>query len=189
MIDIGAAYLIDVADQFRKQKQLAERALAQLPDEDLFARASEEENSAAILVKHIAGNLRSRWTDFLTTDGEKPDRNRDGEFETGAPDTRESLMRAWDAGWRLLFEQLGALAPEDLLRVVTVRGEPHTVIQAINRQLTHQTTHVGQIVLIAKARRGAAWQTLSIPRGESAAFNAAMAREADRRGRAGTAGG
>jgi hypothetical protein len=185
MTDIGSTYLIDVADQFRKQKDLAERAMAQLSDEDLFAQASAAENSAAILVKHIAGNLRSRWTDFLTSDGEKPDRNRDGEFEVEGADSRESLMRAWDAGWRVAFEQLAALTPEDLLRVVMVRGEPHTVLQAINRQLTHQTTHVGQIVLIAKARRGEAWQTLSIPRGGSAAFNAAMAREAERRGRAG----
>jgi len=125
-----------------------------------------------VIVKHIAGNLRSRWTDFLTSDGEKPDRRRDTEFElVGAADTRESLMARWEEGWKTLFANVEPLTNEDLLREVPIRGEPHTVVRAINRQLTHYAGHVSQIVLLAKHWAGPKWQTLSIPRGQSETFN------------------
>ena len=171
--ELGRHYLDDVGLTLRKQRRLAEAALAQIDDEAFFRALDTESNSLALIVKHVAGNQRSRWRDFLTTDGEKPDRERDAEFEHHEADTRTSLMARWDEGWELLFGALAALAPEDLVRTVTVRGEPHSVIQAIDRQLAHYAQHVGQIVFLAKHLAGPSWQSLSIPRGESRRFEVA----------------
>jgi hypothetical protein len=170
----GTHFLATVIAEFRKYKTLAERALEQLGDEDIFATIGEEDNSIAIIMKHVAGNLRSRWTDFLTTDGEKPDRDRDSEFVMAAGTTAAELMRWWEDGWRCVFAALEPLSPDDLQRTVYIRALPHTVVEAISRSLTHIAYHVGQIVLLAKHRRGAAWKSLSIPKGQSAAVNAAM---------------
>lgn len=159
----GVLFLQSATERFRQLKALAEKAIAQAADEDLFWMPGAESNSIAILIQHLAGNMLSRWTDFLTTDGEKPHRHRDGEFEH-SPTTRAELMARWEEGWRCLFDTIGALGEEDLLQTVTIRGEAHTVIDAIVRQLVHYGQHVGQIVYIAKIRRDAEWQTLSIPR-------------------------
>lgn len=157
--------------QFHGQKKLAEKALAQVSDEEFFRRLDPESNSLALVVKHLAGNMRSRWTDFRTSDGEKPDRRRDTEFELGAGDTRAALMERWERGWRCVFEAVEALRGEDLLLTVAIRGEPHTVLKAINRQLTHYAHHIGQIVFLAKHLAGPRWKTLSIPRGKSEEWN------------------
>lgn len=170
----AAAYLEEAVKELRKIKQQADRAFAQVSDAQFFMQLDEESNSIAIIVKHVGGGLRSRWTDFLTTDGEKPTRHRDTEFVIEQGDTREALMARWEDGWRLLFAGLAALQPEDLGRAITIRGEPHTVLQAINRQLTHQSGHAGQIVLLAKHLAGKNWQTLSVPRGKTEEFNARM---------------
>jgi uncharacterized damage-inducible protein DinB len=169
--DPGAAYLDEVVRNFRGYKRLAEGALAQVNDEEFFAQLDPEANSMALVVKHISGNMRSRWTDFLTSDGDKPDRHRDTEFEIyREQDTRESLMQRWEAGYQLLFDAIRALTPADLGRTVTIRKQPHTVLQAINRQMAHYAYHVGQIALLAKHARGAEWKSLSIPRGMSEQF-------------------
>jgi len=165
-------YLDDAIREFRKLKTQADRALAQVSDEDFFATLDAESNSIAVIVKHIAGNMRSRWTNFLTTDGEKPDRHRDIEFEIGTDETRDGILARWEAGWSLVFGALEPLAPEDAERQVLIRGEPHTVVQAINRQLTHYAGHVGQIVFLAKHFAADRWQTLSVPRGKSEELNA-----------------
>jgi hypothetical protein len=167
MTDLGRAFLDDVIREFRKYKGFADRAVAQVGDQDFFRQLDPESNSIALVMKHVAGNQRSRWTDFLTTDGEKADRNRDSEFEKGASDTRESILARWEAGWKALFDALAALGDDDLQREVTIRGEPHTIVQAVNRQMTHYASHVGQIVFLAKHLAGERWQTLSIPRGRS----------------------
>lgn len=169
----ASLYLEDVVDQFRKLKELGDKALAQVRDEDLFATLDPESNSLAILVQHMAGNLRSRWTDFLRSDGEKPDHDRDSEFVLAASTTRAELLARWEEGWRCLFQALTALREEDLAMTVLIRAEPHSVIKAINRQLTHYGYHVGQIVFLAKHFASDHWQTLSVPRGGSAAFNSA----------------
>lgn len=158
------AYLEDVRIQFQKMKKLAEGAVAQVSDNELLTTLDVESNSLAVIMRHMAGNLRSRFTDFLTTDGEKPDRNRDGEFEVDAPLTREQIIADWESGWRVLFATLDTLGPEDLLRQVFIRGERHSVIQALDRQLTHHAYHVGQIVFLAKHLRSADWRTLSMAR-------------------------
>src|SRR5262245_23510631 len=145
--------------------------MAQVADADLFRAPDPESNSIALVVKHIAGNMRSRWTDFLTTDGEKPDRDRDTEFEVGAADTARSLRERWEQGWKLLFDALAGLTPADLTRTVPIRGEPHTVLQAIQRQLTHYAYHVGQIVYVARHWAGPGWKSLSIPKGKSREFD------------------
>ena len=163
-------YLADSLHSFRNYKLLAERAIEQVSDEEFFASIDEEANSIAILVKHIAGNLHSRWKDFLTTDGEKPDRNRDAEF-IAERDTRESLMRFWESGWQVLFDNLEPLKEEDFSKTITIRGEPHSVVEAVNRQLTHYSYHIGQIVLLAKHFRSSDWKTLSVPRNRSGEFN------------------
>lgn len=160
----------DVEAQFRKYKSLAEKALAQVSPEDWFATPDPEANSIALVVKHMAGNMRSRWTDFLASDGEKPDRRRDSEFEREPGDTPESLRRRWEEEWALLFGVLASLGDGDLGRTVTVRGEPHTVVQAMHRQMTHYAYHCGQIVILAKQRAGSRWTSLSIPRGKSKEF-------------------
>ena len=161
---IEQQYLDDCIVQLRKVKADADRAMAQVGDAQFFALLDADANSIALIVKHVAGNMRSRWTDFLTTDGEKPDRHRDGEFERDASDTREAILGRWEAGWHLVFSALQSLQPSDLGKTVTIRGEPHTVVQAVNRQVSHYSAHVGQIVLLAKHFAGPRWQTLSIPR-------------------------
>jgi hypothetical protein len=161
---VAGAYLDDVRAQFRKMKQLAEGGLTQVSDEELLIRLDPESNSIALVMRHMAGNLRSRFTDFLTTDGEKPSRNRDGEFEMERPLTRDQIMSDWESGWQVLFGALDALSSDDLLRDVYIRGERHSVIQALDRQLTHHAYHVGQIVFLAKHLRSSEWRTLSIPR-------------------------
>jgi hypothetical protein len=166
-------YLADIVLTLRKQKQLAERALDQVGDEDFFRILDPESNSLAVIVRHVAGNQRSRWRDFLTSDGEKPDRDRDAEFELAPGTTRAELMALWAEGWRWLFEAIAPLRPEDLLRQVAIRGEPHTVLEAIDRQLAHYAQHVGQIVFLAKHWAGSRWKTLSIPRGRSREFEIA----------------
>lgn len=172
--DIAAAYLAETRSRFAKTKEQVERAVAQVDDAGFFAVLGAEDNSIAVIVKHMAGNLRSRFTDFLTSDGEKPDRDRDAEFEIDAGDSRASIEARWEAGWSTLFTAIDALAPADLLRTVRIRGEPHTVVQALERQQTHHAHHAGQVVLLAKHHAGAAWRTLSVPRRGSAAFNDAM---------------
>ena len=167
-------YQADAIQSFRNYKKLAERAIEQVSDEEFFAAIDAEANSIAVLVKHIGGNLRSRWTDFLTSDGEKADRNRDAEFEL-VGDTRESLIGYWETGWQTLFDAIEPLTPDDLSRTITIRGEPHTVVEAINRQLTHYSYHIGQIVLLAKHFRSTDWVTLSVPRNRSAEFNRFLA--------------
>ena len=170
MSDIAKNYHTDAVSSFRNYKKLAERAIEQVSDEEFFAQIDTESNSIAVIVKHIAGNLHSRWRDFLTTDGEKPDRNRDTEFQM-IGDTREPLMEFWERGWQTLFDNLEPLTEEELSRNVTIRGEPHTVVEAINRQLTHYSYHIGQIVFLAKHLRSSEWKTLSVPRNRSADFN------------------
>jgi hypothetical protein len=156
----------DAIALFRNYKQLAERAMAQAPDEALTAALDPESNSVAIIVKHMYGNMRSRWTDFLTTDGEKPDRNRDTEFESPAT-SRAQLIAQWESGWKYVFDALASLTDADLGRAVLIRSEPHSVTQAINRQLAHYSYHVGQIVFLAKHFASAQWTSLSTPRGKS----------------------
>src|ERR1700742_4649453 len=143
------SYLEDALEVFHQSKKLAERAMEQITDENLFISLDPETNSIAVIVKHLSGNMRSRWTDFLTTDGEKPDRNRDGEF-IDPPETRQAMLESWSDGWSRLFAALESLSEADLVRTVTIRGEPHSVMQAINRQVAHYSLHVGQIVLLAR---------------------------------------
>jgi hypothetical protein len=161
------SYLEDARELFLSYKTLAERAMAQVSDDQLFAALDGESNSIAIIVKHMAGNMRSRWTDFLTSDGEKPDRNRDSEFEA-PPDTREALLRVWEDGWQRVFTALDPLTDADLGRTVLIRGEAHSVMQAINRQIAHYADHIGQIILLAKHYAGEGWTSLTIPRNRSA---------------------
>jgi hypothetical protein len=158
--------------EFKRTKGLADGAMAQVTAEQFFSVPAEGDNSIAVIVKHVGSNLLSRWVDFLTSDGEKPGRNRDREFEIAASDTQQSLMHQWELGWAALFSALGPLNDTDLERTVTIRGEPLTVLQAINRQLTHYPYHVGQIVYVAKHHAGSSWRSLSIPKGKSAEFNA-----------------
>ena len=163
-MDVSSAYLDDVKSQFGKMKKLADDAVAQVQDAELAQRLDPESNSIALIMRHMAGNLRSRFTDFLTTDGEKPNRNRDGEFEEFQEMTRRHVVDDWESGWRVLFAALDTLTPGDLLRDVFIRGERHSVMQALDRQLTHHSYHVGQIVFLAKHLRSAEWRSLSIPR-------------------------
>ncbi len=178
---ISSHYLDEIRRQFRGHKRLAEGAIAQLRDEELFVALDAESNSIAVIIKHLAGNMRSRFTDFLTTDGEKPDRHRDQEFEMYAGTTRAEVMRWWEEGWARVFYAIETLKPEDLMRTVTIRGEPHSVLQALNRQVAHYAYHVGQIVFLAKHFRSTEWKSLSVPRAKSEEFNAQMA--AKRKGR------
>ncbi len=160
-----AQHMIDDAVvQLGKLKDQADKAVAQVTADQLFAALDEEANSIALLMKHVAGNMRSRWTDFLTSDGEKPDRNRDSEFEPEALDTRETILAAWERAWKLTLDTVAGLRPNDLEKTVRIRGEGLTVVQAINRQLSHYAAHVGQIVLLAKHYAGPHWQTLTIPK-------------------------
>jgi len=166
----STSYIEDSLSLFRHTKKLAEGAMEQVSDEQLFEALDEEMNSIAIIVKHMAGNMRSRWTDFLTSDGEKPDRNRDNEF-VAPPATREDLMNLWNDGWTLVFNALEPLSESDLTRKVTIRGEPHSVMQAISRQVAHYSYHCGQIVFLAKHFNASGWKSLSVPRNKSAEFN------------------
>jgi uncharacterized damage-inducible protein DinB len=168
------SHVEDSLSLFRYNKKLAERAMEQVSDAQLFATLDEEANSIAIVVKHMAGNMRSRWSDFLTTDGEKPDRDRDSEF-VDPPHTREALMALWEDGWARLFAALDPLTEADLGRTVTIRGEAHSVMQAVNRGVGHCAYHVGQIVLLAKHLAHEHWQSLSVPRNRSAEFNRRVA--------------
>jgi uncharacterized damage-inducible protein DinB len=170
------SYVKDSIDLFRYYKKLGERAMEQCPDEGLCATLDDESNSIAVIVKHMAGNMRSRWTNFLTTDGEKPDRHRDTEFET-PPKTRAELLAMWEQGWKILFDALEALSDADVDRTVTIRTEPHSVTQAINRQVAHYSYHVGQIAFLAKhfCAKSGNWNALTIPRKKSADFNARVA--------------
>jgi hypothetical protein len=173
-LQFTTSYLKDSIELFRQYKKHGERAMAQVSDEQLFAELDEGGNSIAIIVKHMAGNMRSRWVDFLTTDGEKPDRNRDSEFED-PPAGREALMQLWEECWGHVFGALEALSDADLGRTVTIRGEAHSVMQAVNRQVAHYAMHVGQIVMLAKHFAYDHWQSLSIPRNRSAEFNRKVA--------------
>ena len=168
---MNESYVQLIVREFKRLQSLAERAMAQLTDEQFFAVPSPGDNSVAVIVKHVGGNLVSRWTDFLTSDGEKPGRDRDTEFRIDASDTREQLLQLWTRGWTTLAGSLEPLGDSDMARVVTIRGEPLSVLQAVNRQLTHYAYHVGQIVYVAKHHCGPKWRTLSIPVGRSGEFN------------------
>jgi hypothetical protein len=170
---LGGIYLEDALARMRGTKRLADEAAAQVSDEEFFRTLDPESNSIALIMKHMAGNMRSRWTDFLTSDGEKPDRRRDSEFETEGED-RRAVLDAWEAGWRLVFDAIGSLTPADLTRNVTIRHEPYVVVSAINRQLAHYNQHAGQIIFLAKHLKSSAWRSLSIPRGQSDTFNEGM---------------
>ena len=173
MTDLASHYVDEARRQLRGHKRMAESAMAQIGDQDFFVTLDPESNSVAILVKHLAGNMRSRFTDFLTTDGEKPDRFRDREFELGSGTTRAEVMKWWEEGWNCVFAAIDSLRPEDVIRTVTVRDQPHTVLQAINRQIAHYAQHIGQIVFLCKHLRSGEWKTLSIPRGKSEEFKVA----------------
>ncbi|MGD0157275.1 MAG: DUF1572 domain-containing protein [Terracidiphilus sp.] len=173
-LEFTTSYIEDAVAVFRYYKRLAERAMEQVADDQLFTVLDGEANSIAVIVKHMTGNMRSRWTDFLTSDGEKPDRNRDSEF-VDPPSTREALMASWEDGWNRLFAAIEQLTDADLGRIVTIRGEAHSVMQAINRQVAHYSYHVGQIVLLAKHFASDHWQSLSVPRNKSAEFNRKVA--------------
>src|SRR5712692_1267351 len=167
---VTTSYIKDSIDLFRYYKNLAERAMAQCPDAALFTTLDAESNSIAVIVKHMSGNMRSRWSDFLTSDGEKPDRNRDTEFEE-PPKARAELMELWERGWKYVFDALQPLTDADLTRTITIRTEPHSVTQAINRQVAHYSYHVGQIVYLARHAAGDKWQSLTVPKKKSAEFN------------------
>jgi hypothetical protein len=166
-------YISSIKNQFRQYKTLGEKAIDQVPDEKIYWQYNEETNSIAIIVKHLAGNMLSRFTDFYNSDGEKKWRDRDGEFENEQL-SRERLKALWDEGWDCLFQVLNSLSAADLLKVVVIRNEEHTVVEAINRQLTHYAYHIGQIIFIAKMALGSHWRTLSIPKNASRAINAKM---------------
>jgi uncharacterized damage-inducible protein DinB len=172
---IGTLYIDEAFRSLRGHKRLADDAIAQLSDEQFFAVPDADSNSVAVIVKHMAGNMRSRFTDFLTTDGEKPDRNRDQEFLMAVSATRAEILQAWEKYWQLVFDTLNELSAADLAREVTIRQEPHSVLQAISRQVAHYSYHVGQIVFLAKHWKGAEWKTLSVPKGKSAEVNSKMA--------------
>jgi hypothetical protein len=169
---IGQHYLDDALKTFRDYKKLAERAFAQISDEDFFRTIDDESNSIAVNMKHMAGNMLSRWSDFLTTDGEKPERDRDMEFVMLPETTKDDLWAYWQKGWKCTLDAIEPLKQEDLMRTITIRGQDHTVIQAINRQLAHYAYHVGQIVYLAKHFKSSEWQSLSVPKNKSAEFNA-----------------
>ncbi|MFV0388788.1 MAG: DUF1572 family protein [Pyrinomonadaceae bacterium] len=166
---IGQELLTEIKARFQAYKQLAERAIGRLSDDEFFVVIDAEANSVAIIVKHIAGNQISRWTDFLTSDGEKSNRNRDGKFIINA-ESRAELMDYWEQSWDVLFSSFSVVTTADLLRTIKIRGESHTVLQALTRQITHCAYHVGQIVLLSKHHKSKNWQTLSIARGDSEAY-------------------
>jgi len=169
-----ALFIDELRGEARRYRELADQALAQVDDAGFVATLDAESNSLALIVKHVANNLRSRWTNFFATDGEKPDRHRDREFELEPGDTRATLMARWESGWGCLLETLDRMTPEDLSRTVLIRAEPHTVTRAALRSLAHTASHVGQIVLLAKHVSADRWRSLSIPRGQSEQVNQAM---------------
>jgi hypothetical protein len=173
-------FLTETIASFRGYKTLAEKAMAQVSDEEFFRAIDAEANSIAVIVKHLGGNLRSRWSDFLTTDGEKADRNRDSEFVNYETETRESLIEFWESGWQILFDSLESLTAEDLDKTVQIRGEDFTVVKAMNRGLAHAAYHIGQITLLAKHFRSSEWENLSVPKNKSAEFNAYLAEKEDK---------
>lgn len=175
---LATHYLEDAILNFRGYQKLAEKAIEQVSDEEFFRTLDEEANSIAAIVKHMSGNMLSRWTDFLTTDGEKPDRNRDMEFVITSGTSRDELMAQWERGWASVFNAVESLQPEDLMKMIQIRGEDHTVVKAINRQMTHYGYHVGQIVFLAKHFKSSAWKSLSIPRNRSGEFNAYLKEKA-----------
>jgi hypothetical protein len=175
MPDIGTLYLGEAIRSLQGIKHQADGAIAQLNDEQFFTLLDSESNSVAIIVKHMVGNMRSRFTDFLTSDGEKPDRNRDREFIVASDASRAEIMATWEKYWQLVLDTVKSLNSEDLAREVLIRREPHSVLQAINRQVAHYSLHMGQIVFLAKHLKGSEWKTLSVPRGQSEAVNAAYA--------------
>jgi hypothetical protein len=166
--------LTAVIDEFQKIKRLADKAIAQLSDEQLQQAIDPESNSVAVMMRHMAGNMRSRWVDFLTTDGEKPDRRRDQEFEASPQQSRAELLAEWEHGWQCVFDALTPLTDDDLQRTVIIRGEPHSVYKATSRQVVHYAGHTYQILFLAKHLLGTAWKTMSIPRGQSEEFNRRM---------------
>ena len=168
--DVLAAVITSAITSFRANKEWADKAVAQLPDDKLHIPLDDNTNSIAVIMKHVAGNLKSRWTDFLTTDGEKPWRNRDDEFVDSFT-SRQEVLNCWEEGWTCLFETLESLQPDDLSKTVTIRGEPHSVPLAIHRSLSHCGYHVGQIIMIARILAGDNWNTITIPRGHSASYN------------------
>jgi hypothetical protein len=170
-------YFDDALSSFRAYKKLADKAIAQLKDEEFFVTLDEEANSIAVVMKHMAGNMLSRWTDFLTSDGEKPNRNRDMEFVIEPQTTKDDVIAYWERGWKAVFDALEPLRPEDFEKKITIRGEEHTIVQAINRQIAHYAYHIGQIVFLAKHFRSAEWKSLSIPRNRSADFNAYLTKQ------------
>ena len=174
-LQLTTSYLEDSLSLLRYYKNLTETAMAQVSDEQLLISLDDEMNSIAVIVKHLAGNMRSRWTDFLTSDGEKPDRDRDNEF-TSPPQSRQDLLDLWNDGWSRVFAALEPLSEADMARTVTIRGEPHSVMQTINREITHYAYHSGQIVLLAKHFRGNEWKSLTIPRGQSRSYSERVAR-------------
>jgi uncharacterized damage-inducible protein DinB len=174
MSDFNSLYLDEVFRSLRGHKRLADDAMAQLQDEQFFAVAGPEDNSVAIIVKHMAGNMRSRFTDFLTSDGEKHDRQRDQEFVITAATKRDEIIRWWEQGWHTVFDAINSLQPADFERTVTIRGQPHSVLQALQRAMSHLAYHTGQIVFLAKHYKGAGWESLSVPRGQSEQVNAKM---------------
>ncbi len=167
-------YFEDAVSSFKAYKKLADKAIAQLNDDEFFVTLDEEANSVAVVMKHMAGTMFSRWTNFLTSDGEKPDRNRDMEFVIEANTTKADVLDYWERGWACVFAAIEPLTPEDFEKTVTIRGEKHTIVMALNRQMTHYAYHIGQIVFLAKHFRSAQWKSLSIPRNKSAEFNATM---------------
>jgi hypothetical protein len=171
---LGGAFLADVRQRFASIKTSVERAAAQVSDEQFFQPLEEDGNSIALLMKHMSGNLESRFSDFLASDGEKPTRDRDAEFVREAGDTRETIAAKWERGWSALWGALDSLSVRDLLKTVRIRGEPHTVVQALLRQVAHQSQHAGQVVILARHWAGEGWETLSIPRGKSKEFGARM---------------
>ena len=173
-LKLTTSYTEDSRELFRHYKTLAERAMDQVSDEQLYTTLDGEMNSIAVVVKHMAGNMRSRWVDFLTSDGEKPDRNRDSEF-VEPPPTRNDLLRLWNQGWDCVFQAIDPLTDADLARTVTIRGEQHSVMQAINRQIAHYAYHVGQIVMLAKHFASDGWESLTVPRNRSEEFNRQVA--------------
>lgn len=175
----GTVYLADAIMRFREAQAQANRAMARVPFERWGHRLDPESNSMTTLMLHLSGNMLSRWTDFLQTDGEKPNRDRDSEFEDPDNLSQEALLERWSQGWSCLFEALTALTESDLERTITIRSRPHTVVEAINRQLAHYPYHVGQMVFLTKHLAGVNWQTLSVPRHGSASFNATMIKTSD----------
>ena len=180
MTELAQHYLDEIKRQLRGHKRMAESAMAQLSDDEFFATIDPESNSVAVIAKHIAGNARSRFTDFLTTDGEKPHRFRDREFEMSSEATRAEVMRWWEEGWSIVFSTLESLKAEDVSRTITIRQEPHTVLQALNRALAHYAQHIGQIVFLAKHLRFSQWKTLSIPRGKSEEYRIVKPKDSSR---------